>query len=158
MLIIEAKLNDFKDIKHFAFMNLCVGYLQSPLDPSWYGEYAIIDPLRTFVSTRVLHGLKRASAYFQSAIPVQVDKPKDAIKAWIDDFTIDEITEGELLQHIDDLFAIFNKHNLRLSANNAHVTPKKGNDVGASLDRNGCHLYPTNMEAINNMDTPLNAV
>lgn len=63
--IIEAELCDFNNSKYFASMDLVAGHWQCSLDPSSYDACGIVAPQGTFVSTRVLHGLKNASSYFQ---------------------------------------------------------------------------------------------
>lgn len=51
-------------------------------------------------SLLVLHGLKNASAYFQSTIPPLLDHIKKEIKVWIDDFTTHAKFEQALLRYL----------------------------------------------------------
>lgn len=73
----------------------------------------------------MLHQLKNASAYFQSTIAPLFDKMKNAMKAWIDDFSIHAKTESNLLEHVEDFFKICDEHNLRLSAKKCSFYRKK---------------------------------
>lgn len=101
MPVIEAELSDFNGCAHFASIDFCSSYWQCPLDPSSYEACGVIAPQGKFVSTRVLHGLKNASAYFQSTIPPLFDDIEHAMKAWIDDFTIHSKSEEELLDNLE---------------------------------------------------------
>lgn len=87
MPIIEAELSNFIGSKQFALLDSCSSYWQCPLE-SDLDEACGIIAQETFVSTRVLHGLKNAVAYFQSTIQPILGSMKHAMKAWIDDFTI----------------------------------------------------------------------
>lgn len=121
MPIIEAELGDFKGSKYFASLDFCSSYWQYPLDPGSYDACDIIAPKGTFVSTRVLHGLKNASAYFQSTTPPLFEEMKHAIKAWIDDFTIHTETESRLLEYLNRFFEICSTHNLYLPAKQSAI-------------------------------------
>lgn len=134
---IEAELSDFKDRKHFASMDFCAGYWQVPLGPEYHDACEIIAPEVTLVSTPVLHGLKNASAYFESTIPPLFDKLTSAIKTWIDDSRIHCKTEKELLEHVEGFFEICNKHKIRLLAKKCSFHTKKVKWFGRVIDRNG---------------------
>lgn len=157
MPIIESELSDFKDSKHFASMDFCAGYWQCPLDPDSYDACGIIAPQGTFVSTRVLYGLKNASMYFQSTISPLFHKLQTNMKAWIDDFILHAKTEGELLTYVKDFFEICEQYNLRLSAKKCSFYTKKVKWCGRIIDSTGYHLDPRNIEAIRSMESPINA-
>lgn len=157
MPVIEAELSDFKDSKHFASLDFCSGYWQCPLHPSSYEACGIIAPQGTFISTRVLHGLKNAAAYFQSTIPPLFQNLKNAVKAWIDDFIIHSKSENELLQHLCEFFETCAKHNLFLSAKKCEFYTKKVRWCGRIIDSKGYQLDPRNMEAIKTLNAPVNA-
>lgn len=55
---LEAELCNFKDSPQFLSLYLCTGCGQCPLLPDSYEEYGIIALQRSFVSTRVVEGLK----------------------------------------------------------------------------------------------------
>lgn len=157
MPVIEAELSDFIGSTHFASIDFCSSYWQCPLDPDSYDACGIISPQGTFVSTRVLHGLKNASAYFQSTIPPLFDEMKDAVKAWIDDFTIHCKTEDMLLENLEKFFRICTRHNLRVSAKKTVLYTKRVKWCGRIIDSEGYQLDPRNMEAIQKMEAPINA-
>lgn len=100
MPIIEAQLSDFICSTQFASIDFRFSYKRCSLNPNSYEACGIISPQRTFVSTRVLHGFKNASAYFQSTIPPLFDDMKGAINAWIDYFTIHSKSEDDLLDNL----------------------------------------------------------
>lgn len=107
--MIEADLSVFKDRKHFVPMELVASYWQCLLEPASYDARGIFAPQGTFVSTRVLHGLKKASSYFQSTIPLLFEELKESMNAWIDDFTLHAKTEDKLISHGNTFFTICKK-------------------------------------------------
>lgn len=74
-----------------------------------------------FVLARVLHALKNASAYFQRTISLLLDSRQHSFEAWIGDSTVYTAVESELLKRLEELFAIYNKHNFRLFAKDSGV-------------------------------------
>lgn len=101
MPVIQAELNDFKGSNHFACLDFCSNYWQCPLDPQSFDACGIIAPQGAFVSTRALRDLNNALPYFQSTkLSLFVDI-KDAVKAWIEDFTIQAKTEPQLLEYLE---------------------------------------------------------
>lgn len=138
-------------------MDLCAGYWQCTLDPSYFHACGIIAPKGTFVSTWMLHCLKNASAYFQFTTPPLFDELSDAIKAWIDDSTIHAKTESELMHHIENFFAICSKQNLRLSAQKCSIYTKKAKWCKRTSDNEVYQLNSRNMKAFQNMKLPMNA-
>lgn len=74
MPVIEAYSFVLKYSKHFASIELVAGYSKCPLDLGSKEACGIVAPQDTFVSTRVLHGLKNASSYAQSTIAPILDR------------------------------------------------------------------------------------
>lgn len=103
MPVIEAERIDLPGSKQFASLNFCSSYWKCSLDSESYATCGIIAPQGIFVSTRVLHGLKNASSYFQSTIPPLFDIMRYSMKAWIEDFTLHTHTELELVGHLENL-------------------------------------------------------
>lgn len=158
MPLIEAELSDFKESKHFASLDVCSGYWQSPLDPSSYDSCGIIiAPQGTFASTRVLNGLRNAAAYFQLKLPPFFDSLKDAMTAWIDDSIIHATTEAKLLNNLEHFFATCGKYNLLLSAKKCEFYTKKVKWCPRIIDSKGYQLDLRNREAILSMDAPVTA-
>lgn len=85
MSIIEAACRDFMEWKHFSILAFCSSDLHCPVQPASYEACGTFAPQGTFVSTRVLHALKHASAYFQSKIPPPFGRIQHLIKAQIID-------------------------------------------------------------------------
>lgn len=79
--IIEAALSDFIESTRLTSLKFCSSYWQYPLNPESYNACGIIASQRMFVSTRVLHELKKASAYFRSSIPPLFETMKSSMKA-----------------------------------------------------------------------------
>lgn len=154
---VEAEITDFIGSKYFASLDFCSSYWQCPSEPSSYQACGIIAPQGTFVSTRVLHELKNASAYYQSTIPPLFDEMKHVFKAWIDDFILYAPTEMDLLQRLDEFFMICGKYNLRFSATKSVFFTRMVKWCGRIIDRDGYQLDPRNIEALRTMEAPITA-
>lgn len=76
----------------------------------------IIAPQRTFISIRVLQGLRKKPEYFHATIQALSEIMKNDKKAWIGDFTIQTNTEAKLLVYLKTLSNIRKKHKLCPSA------------------------------------------
>lgn len=63
---LKAKLANSIACESVAFLNFCSLHCQCPLKPSTFQAWGTITPQETYVSARVLHGLKNASAFFES--------------------------------------------------------------------------------------------
>lgn len=133
MPLFDAELSDFIGSTLFASINFGSRYWQSPLDPNSFGAWGIVSPQGAFASTRVLHDLKNASAYFQSTVSELFDSMGHPIKNWFEDFTIHKSKEEMILYYLDELFEICPKHHLSLSTKSSVFQIKKVNRGGSII-------------------------
>lgn len=111
----------------------------------------------TFVSTRVVYGLKNFSAYFQFTIPFLYDNIKLVLKAWIDDFTLHSKEKEEILNILERFIVICRKHSFGTSARKTVFYTKSAKRCGQVLGNEGYQLDPQNIEAIKRMKDLINA-
>lgn len=154
---IEAELSDFSGSEHFASLDFCAAYWQLPLHPDSLNACGVIAPQGCFSSTRVLHGLKNATAHFQETIPALFSCVGKRIKSWLDDFTLHSKTEDDLLDSLEKFVEVCDKYNLKLSARKCVFYSKSVRWCGRIIEKDGYTLDPRNIEALRNMHFPVTA-
>lgn len=130
MPMIEAELCAFTDRKHYVSMELVADYWKCPLQPRSYFASWIFSPQDTFVSTGVLHELKKASCYFQSTIPPPFDELQESLKDWIDDFTQHVKTKEGMIIQISTFFIICKNTSYGYGHENVPSTYKRWTAAG----------------------------
>lgn len=154
---IESEIQDFRGSKFFAVLDFCSGYWQMPLHPDSYEACGVVCPSGTYSSTRVLQGLKVATAYFQSTVEPLFSELRNNMKAWLDDFNLHANKESELLSYLRRFFAICKEVGLYLSAKKCRFFAKEIKWCGRIVDETGYRLDPRNAEGLRNMQSPTTA-
>lgn len=148
MPFVKAELTEPICSSLFVSLAFYSGYRQCLLDPSSYDACGIIAPQKTFVLACILHGLKDLSAYVQSIIPLLFDSKKQALKAWINDFTIHTQSKSQLTDLFEHFYKACAQHTLRLSDGKSVSYTKIVESSGRVIDGEGDQMDPRSIREI----------
>ena len=154
---LDSEVQDFAGSSCFASLDFCSGYWQLPIHPDSYTACGIVCPQGTYSSTRVLQGLKNATAFFQSSVEPLFAEMRAKMKAWLDDFNLYAINEAELLELLEQFFSICKAHNLYLSARKCVFFAKEIKWCGRIITSDGYKMDPSNISGLKDMSLPKNA-
>lgn len=145
MPMISSELSDFKKQKTFQVYGFLCGILAVPNRPKFIRRVWIHSFARRFCIHCVFLALKNAFASFQLTFPLLFDELKDAIKAWIDGFSLHAKTKDELLHHVGQFSPNCKKHKSHWLAKNCSIYAKKMKWCGCIIENNGSHLDSCNL-------------
>lgn len=157
MPYIEVELQDFKGSKCFASIDFCSGYWQLLIEPESQQLCGIICPKGVFSATRVLHGLKNATAHFTASVEPLFAELRRWMKSWVDDFILHAENEDELIDKIERFIEIAQEANLILSATKCNFFANSIRWCRRIIDGSGYKMDPRNMEGLQEMSEPKTA-
>lgn len=97
---IESEIGDLRDSRFFASIDFVSRYWQLQLAEQSQPLHAFMTTKATVMPTRTLQGSSNSGSNFQSRAELRFRHMRHALKAWLDDFSIDSGTESEFLKEL----------------------------------------------------------
>ena len=108
----------------------------------------IFTPKSVLASTRVLLGLKNATAYFQSMIETVFQELRQKVKAWVDDFNLHASNDHPLLSLLDRFSQICVEKGLYLSGRKCVFFNRSVKYCGWVISEAGSKMDPIKTEGL----------
>eukprot|EP00253_Pinus_taeda_P007734 PITA_07734 len=102
-------------------------------------------------------GLKNAGATFQHAMDLAFANEKDFfLVVYLDDLTVFSKSDEEHLYHLKTVFLKCRKYGLSLNPKKSLFAMEEGKLLGHIISKDGIHIHPTCVQAIQQIDLPWN--
>eukprot|EP00253_Pinus_taeda_P029341 PITA_29341 len=102
-------------------------------------------------------GLKNAGATFQRAMDLAFANEKDVfLVVYLDDLTMFSKSDEEHMNHLKTVFQKCRKYGLSLNPKKSLFTMEEGKLLGHIISKDGIHIDPARVQAIQQIDLPRN--
>eukprot|EP00253_Pinus_taeda_P028617 PITA_28617 len=114
-------------------------------------------PWGTFHYAKMPFGLKNAGATFHRAMDLAFENEKDVfLMAHLDDLTVFSKSDEEHMYHLKTVFLKYRKYGLSLNPKKSLFAMEEGKLLGQIISKDGIHIDPTCVQAIQQIDLPRN--
>ncbi|XP_057465711.1 uncharacterized protein LOC130755326 [Actinidia eriantha] len=141
-----------------SFLDAYRGYHQIALHRPDQEKTAFMTPRGVFCYKVMLFGLKNAGATYQRMVTKMFHHVLGrTMDAYIDDMVVKSKEETDHLRDLAEIFAILQKHKLRLNAAKCAFGMGSGKFLGHLVTRRGIEANPEQIAAIDQITSPRNA-
>lgn len=141
-----------------SWMSLLDGYLgynQILVHEDDRDKTTFTTPWGTFHYEKMPFGLKNAGATFQWAMDIEFANEKDAFLVfYLDDLTVFSNMDEGHLYHLKIVFQRCRKYGISLNPKKILSSMDEGKLLGHIISKEGIHIDPTRVEAIEKIDFP----
>ncbi|KAG2217132.1 hypothetical protein INT45_011915 [Circinella minor] len=142
--------------KYFSTLDLRSGYWQLPMDPNSMCKTAFSANGNLYEFRCLPYGCTNGPASFQRCMHYILQGQQDCM-VYLDDILLHTRGFQEHITRIDELLALLNKHNLRLSPKKCHFLQTEVRYLGFIITGDGINPDPTKVETIANWPIPKNS-
>jgi len=120
-------------------------------------KIAFTKPWGTFIYAKIPFGLKNVGANFQRAMDIAFSNEKDVfLVIYLDDLTMFSKFDEDHLHHLRIVFQKCRKFGISLNPKKSLFSMEEGKVLGHIISKDGIHIDPARVEAIQKLDFPGN--
>ena len=143
--------------KVFSTIDLLSGYYHIGLTRESRAKSAFVVPMGNREFKHTPFGLSQAPAYFQLLIDKVLMGCSSFVMGYLDDIIIFSKSEGEHLQHLEEIFTRLRKFGLKMKCKKHSFCKKHIQYLGHLVLEKGFEPLPEKLESIRNMPAPRTA-
>ncbi|RVW21939.1 Retrovirus-related Pol polyprotein from transposon 17.6 [Vitis vinifera] len=136
-----------------SFLDAFFEYHQILMSPTDEEKAAFITPQRSLLLQAMPFGLKNADATYQRLM-TKIFKPlvDRTVEVYIDDIVVKSKTQEEHVLHLQEVFQLLRKYDMKLNPSKCAFGVSAGKFLGFMVNQRGIEVSPDQVKAI--METP----
>ena len=138
-----------------SFLDAFFGYHQIPMYPPHEEKTVFITPHRLYYCKVMLFGLKNVGATYQRLMN-KIFKPLIGrkVEVYIDDIVVKSITKGEHEQHLEEVFYLLRKYDMKLNPSKCAFGMNAGKFLGFMVTQRGIEVNPDQIKVVMETSAP----